>query len=75
MLTTLTSFFTALAEAFKSITTNKENQSETDVIKTKKTKSKAVEYAEKLIFYVDETYQVKEDKNYQKLRKKFFKYN
>jgi hypothetical protein len=75
MFPTFTAFFTMLSEACKSLTTHKEKQLETDVLKTKKKKTKAVEYAEKLIFHVDDNYPVKEDNTYQKLRKNFFKNN
>ena len=76
MFPTFTAFFTAIAEGFKSLTTFKEKQSETDVIKTKKKKSKAVEYAEKIIFCIEEKYpEILDDRDYKKLKKNFFKYN
>ena len=52
MFPTFTAFFTAIAEACKSLTTFKKRQSETDVIKTKKKKSKAVEVGEQIIFFI-----------------------
>lgn len=70
-----TAMFTAMSEAFKSLTTFKKRQSESDVLKTKKLKTKAVEYAEELIFYIENKFDLSEDKKYQKLRKRFFKYN
>lgn len=76
MFPTFTAFFTAIAEACKSITTFKKKQSETDVLKTKKKKAKAVEYAEEIIFYVESKYpELTKDKHYKRLRKKFFRYN
>lgn len=74
MPTFITAFFTAISEACKSFTTSKERQSETDVLKTKKKKSKAVEYAEKIIFMADKT-ELKDSRTYKHYRKLFFKYN
>lgn len=71
----ITAFFTALSEYFKSSTVSKERQSETTVIRDNKKDNKALNWAEKLIFYVDRNYDVAEDKDYQKYRSKFFKYN
>lgn len=73
--TTLTAFFTALSEFFKSVTTCKEQQSETVVIKESKNSHKAINYAEKIIFYIEEKFDLSEDKQYQRLRRLFFKYN
>lgn len=75
MFATITAFFTALGEGFKSLTSCKERQSETAVIKDRKSLEKAVNYAEKLIFYLDKNYAVTNDKQYQYLKKKFFRYN
>lgn len=76
MFPTFTAFFTAIAEACKSLTTFKKRQSETDVIKTKKKKSKAVEIGEQIIFFIEDRYpEILEDKDYKKLKKKFFRYN
>lgn len=71
----ITAVFKAISDIFKSITQAKKQQSETDVIKTKKKNTKAIDIAERLIFYVDRNFDVEKDKDYQKLRKKFFKYN
>lgn len=75
MITVLTSFFNALSEGFKTLTSGKERQSETAVIKDRKHLEKAVNYAEKLIFHVDSKYEVSEDKTYNRLRRNFFRYN
>lgn len=75
MLSSVVAFFSMLSESFKSLKECKSRQSETDVIKTKKNKEKAVEVAEKIIFYIENAYNVKEDKKYQRLKKRFFKYN
>ena len=75
MFNSLTALFTALSEGFKSLITVKEHQSETDVIKTKKEKSKAVEVAEELIAYIDKNFAVSSDRHYQRLKRKFFRYN
>ena len=76
MLTVFSEFFTAISKACESITIFKKKQSETDVLKTKKAKSKAVEYAEKIIFYIEEKHpDIIDDKTYKKLKKNFFKYN
>lgn len=75
MFSSLTALFTAISEGFKSLTTVKEHQSETDVIKTKREKSKAVEAAEELIMYIDRNFAVTNDKRYQRLKRKFFRYN
>ncbi len=60
-------------------TVAKEKQAETTVIKGGKNKAKAVEYAEKIIFLVDDLVEKKAEektqKKYKKLRKNFFKYN
>lgn len=74
MIAAVTAFFTALAKACESFTTSKERQSETEVIKSKKKKTKAVEYAEKIIFLADKT-ELKDDRTYKRYRKLFFKYN
>lgn len=74
MLTTITTFFTALSEAFKGFTSSKEHQSETQMLKIIKRYRIALDYAEKLIFLSDST-ELKENKKYQWYRKKFFKYN
>ena len=71
----LSSIFTAISDGFKSFTTAKEHQSETDVLKSLKSKKKAVEYAEKIIFVVDKCNELSCSKDYQKLRKQFFRYN
>lgn len=75
MFNSLTALLTALSEGFKSLTTVKEHQSETDVIKTKKEKSKAVEVAEEIIAYIDKNFAVSSDRHYQRLKRKFFRYN
>lgn len=75
MFSVISNLFNMISEGFKSLAICKERQSETDVLKSKRTKSKAVDYAEKLIFYVDENYDVADDKKYQRLRRYFFKYN
>lgn len=76
MFASITAFFTALRESFTALSTCKEHQSETDIIKTKKSKNKAVNYAEQLIFYVESKYSdIKNDKKYARLRRLFFKYN
>ena len=76
MFPTFTALFNAISEACKSLTTFKKRQSETDVLKTKKKKSKAVEVAEQIIFFVEEKYpDISDDKEYKKLKKKFFRYN
>lgn len=75
MYAAITAFFTALSEGFKSITTCKENQSETAVIKDNKHTNKAINYAEKIIFYIEKQFDLSNDKTYQRLRKNFFKYN
>lgn len=75
MFNSLTALFTVLSEGFKSLTTVKEHQSETDVIKTKKEKSKAVEVAEEIITYIDKNFAVSSDRHYQRLKRKFFRYN
>lgn len=74
MFGSFTALFTAIAESFKSLGIIKEHQSESNALSTLKRKTKAVEYAEKIIFLVDKTDFVS-DKTYQKLRKNFFKYN
>ena len=76
MFTSITAFFTALRESFTALSTCKEHQSETDLLKTKKSKSKAVNYAEQMVFYVESKYpDIKNDRKYARLRKLFFKYN
>ena len=75
MIESITAIFTAISEGFKSFTTTKEHQSETDVLKSLKKKNKAIEYAEKIIFLVDEYDELASTKKYQRLRKQFFKYN
>ena len=75
MLSSITALFTAIAEGFKSFAITKEHQSETDVLKSLKHKTKAIEYAEKIIFLVDNYEELASTKKYQKLRKQFFKYN
>ena len=76
MFASITAFFTALRESFTALSTCKEHQSESDLLKTKKSKSKAVNYAEQLIFYAENMYpKLREDKKYARLRKLFFKYN
>lgn len=75
MFNSLTAVFTALSDGFKSLTAFKEHQSETDVIKTKKEKSKAVEVAEEIIAYIDKNFAVSSDRHYQRLKRKFFRYN
>lgn len=76
MLTAITAFFAALRESFTALSTCKEHQSESDLLKTKKSKSKAINYAEQLIFYVESIHpELREDKGYARLRKLFFKYN
>lgn len=74
MFTSVTAFFTALSEAFKSFTCSKERQSETQLLKIGKKKQLAIDYAEKIIFMADKT-ELKDNKTYIKYRKKFFKYN
>lgn len=66
--------FDAINSGFTTVNTCKEHQAETDVIKTKKKKSKAIEYAEKIIFLADET-ELKDNRTYKRYRKLFFKYN
>lgn len=75
MLATITAIFTALGEGFKSLTSCKNRQSETTVLKDRKHLEKAVNYAEKLIFYIENRFDLSTDKKYQRLRKNFFKYN
>jgi len=74
MFTSITAFFTAMAEGFKSLTCSKERQSETLVIKRTNKTQKALDTAEKIIFMADST-ELKESKQYQRLRKTFFKNN
>ena len=76
MFASITAFFTALRESFIALSTCKEHQSETDLLKIKKSKNKAVDYAEQLVFYVESKYpDIKSDKKYARLRRLFFKYN
>lgn len=75
MFNVISSIFTAIAKACESFTKAKEHQSETDVLKTKTKKSKAVEYAEKIIFIADSYPEVAKNNNYKRYRKLFFKYN
>ena len=75
MFSSISAFFIAISEGFKSFTTTKEHQSETGALKSLKKKTKAIEYAEKIIFLVDNYEELASTKKYQKLRNQFFKYN
>ena len=76
MFPTFTAFFTAISEAFRSLTTFKEKQCETRVLKKEERASKAIECAEKIIFYVENKYpDIKKYRRYRSLKAEFFKYN
>jgi len=70
----LNSIFTSVSEIFKHSTTQKEHQSETEMLKTLKRKDKAINFAEKLIFLADKS-DVSSTKLYKYYRRNFFKYN
>ena len=74
MYSVITAFFTSITEACKCLTTSKERQSETEVVKAKKRKDKAINIAEKIIFMADKT-ELKDNRRYKTYRKLFFKYN
>jgi hypothetical protein len=81
------SITTAIAELSKIFsaffayeTERTERQSETTVIKKQKNVQKAIDTAEKIIFFCDKLVEEKvedkkQQKEYEKLRKRFFKYN
>lgn len=75
MITLFKTLLSTLSEGLKTLTSFKEKQIETIVAKDKKSLDKAVNYAEKLIFHVEEHYDLSKDKTYQRLRRNFFKYN
>ena len=74
MITAITACFDSISNAFKCFTTSKERQSETEVVKVKKRKDKAINIAEKIIFLADQT-SLKDNRRYRAYRKLFFKYN
>lgn len=71
----ITAFFTAISKGFEFSTKKKDVQSETDVLKDLKRKRRAVNWAEKLIFHIEENYDLSKDKTYQRMRKNFFRNN
>lgn len=74
MITAITALFVAIGKGLDTANSYKERQSETDVLKDKKKKAKAIEYAEKIIFLADKT-ELADSKEYKRLRKLFFKNN
>lgn len=74
MITAITACFNSISNAFKCFTASKERQSETEVVKVKKRKDKAINIAEKIIFLADQT-SLKDNRRYRSYRKLFFKYN
>jgi len=74
MITAITACFNSISNAFKCFTTSKERQSETEVVRVKKRKDKAINIAEKIIFLADQT-SLKDNRRYRTYRKLFFKYN
>ena len=74
MITAITACFNGISNAFKCFTISKERQSETEVVKVKKRKDKAINIAEKIIFLAEQT-SLRTNRKYQAYRKLFFKYN
>lgn len=71
----LTAMFTAISEAFKSLTQCKQVQSESSILRELKRKSKAIDYAEKIIYIIDKSTLFEDDRAYKRYRRAFFKFN
>lgn len=69
--TAIANAITSLSDAFKGYI---DKLPTIKTIGTLKAQEKAINYAEKIIFLADET-KLKNDKEYQHFREKFFKYN
>lgn len=64
----------SIAEIFKNSSTSKEHMSEKQMLDLLKKKSKAIDFAEKIIFLADDS-DIGKLKLYKFYRTKFFKYN
>jgi hypothetical protein len=83
MLSTLSTFFTMLTEAFKDLSIFKKRQSETRVLSNSKKDKQALKWALRIIALADTAYLVDRygettpldnDKDYKKYKANFFKY-
>lgn len=78
MNTAITAFFEMLKQFFKLRETDIEHKPTTDVIKDKKTLKKATNITEQILEITDnyvESFDEKDAKKYEKLKKRFLKYN
>lgn len=74
MFNAIVALLTSISEGLKAFSISKERQSETEIVKSKKNKDKAINIAEKIIFMADKT-ELRVDRKYKAYRKLFFKYN
>lgn len=78
MIAAITAFFQSLTQTIKAYETYIKEQSTTDVVKTKHRLKKATDVTEEILIIVDkyvDTFEEKDINKYEKLKKKFLKYN